>query len=194
MTQMMSLPAHSGPFGDLLGQRRNEIASRAGFTAFASTQQVVNVLSLWSPRQCSPLLKQFRVEHKRFRSSPSGACADPERPMTRTLAFALVLFLLTVICGAPLAGTDIPAEHHAARKIVKKVLPAYPDLARQLNIKGTVKLLVTVEPNGIVKSAKDVGGNPAFVAAAMRVIGKWKFEPAPEQTTETVELKFEPSE
>lgn len=114
--------------------------------------------------------------------------------MTRKLAFALVLFLLTVICGALLAGTNIPAEHHSARKIVKKVLPAYPDLARQLSIKGAVKLVVTVEANGSVKSAKAVGGNPAFVEAAMRVIGKWKFEPGPEQTTETLEIKFEPSE
>lgn len=114
--------------------------------------------------------------------------------MTRKLPCALVLFLLTLIGGAPLAGTDLAAEPHSARKIVKKVLPGYPDLARQLNIKGAVKLLVTIEPNGNVKSAKILGGNPAFVAAAMRVIGKWKFEPAPEQTTETVELKFEPSE
>ena len=114
--------------------------------------------------------------------------------MTRKLAHALVLLLLIVTCGAPLGGADVPAEHHSARKIVKKVLPAYPDLARQLNIKGTVKLLVTVEAGGKVKSAKVVGGNPAFIAAAMDVIGKWKFEPTSEQTTETVEIKFEPSE
>ena len=114
--------------------------------------------------------------------------------MTRKLASCVVLFLLTVICGAPLAGADVPADHHAARKVVKKVLPAYPELARQLGIKGAVRLLVTVEPNGKVKSAKPVGGNPSFVEAAMDVIGKWKFEPASEQTIETVEIKFEPAE
>lgn len=93
-----------------------------------------------------------------------------------------------------LAGTDIPAEHHPTRKVLKKVLPAYPELARQLEIRGAVKLVVTVEPNGKVRSARALGGNPAFVEAAMRVIDKWKFEPTAEQTTETVEIKFEPTE
>lgn len=114
--------------------------------------------------------------------------------MTRKFALLIVLFLLTVICGAPLAGADVPAEHHASRKILKKVLPTYPRLARQLDIRGAVKLLVTVEANGKVKSARAVGGNPTFVEAAMDVIGKWKFEPAAEQTTETVEIKFEPAD
>jgi TonB family protein len=114
--------------------------------------------------------------------------------MTQKVAAYVVLFLLTVICGAPLAGADVPADHHAARKVVKKVLPAYPELARQFGIKGAVKLLVTVETNGKVKSARAVGGNPSFVEAAMDVIGKWKFEPAEEQTTETIEIKFEPAE
>jgi TonB family protein len=114
--------------------------------------------------------------------------------MTRKLACVLLLVLLTAICVAPLAGADAPADHHAARKIVKKVLPAYPELARQLHIKGAVKLLVTVEPNGMVKSAKALGGNPEFVIAAMDVIRKWKFAPAAQQTMETVEIRFEPTE
>ena len=114
--------------------------------------------------------------------------------MTRKLASVLLFFLLTGLCGAPLAGADVPAEHHAARKVVKKVVPLYPQLARKLEIQGTVKLLVTVEASGKVKSAKVVGGNPTFVAAAMDVINKWKFEPAGEQTTETVEIRFQPAD
>ena len=114
--------------------------------------------------------------------------------MTRKIACLLLLLLLTGVCGTPLAGGDIPAEHHSTRKVLKKVLPTYPELARQLNIKGAVKLVVIVEPNGKVRSARALGGNPAFVEAAMRVIDKWKFEPAPDQTTETVEIKFEPAE
>lgn len=114
--------------------------------------------------------------------------------MTRKLTCFVVVCLFTVMCGAPMAAADVPAEHHPARKIVKKVLPAYPALARQLNIRGLVKLLVTVEPNGKVKSAKPVGGNPTFVAAAMGVISEWKFEPAPAQTTEPVEIEFKPAD
>jgi TonB family protein len=114
--------------------------------------------------------------------------------MTRKLICVLLLFLLISICGASLTGADLPAEHHPTRKVLKKVLPGYPDLARQFSIKGAVKLVVIVDPNGKVKSARAVGGNPTFVDAAMRVIDRWKFEPAPDQTTETVEIKFEPAE
>ena len=114
--------------------------------------------------------------------------------MTRNIACLLLLFLLTGICGAPLAGADVPAEHHPSRKVVKKVLPSYPELARQLNIKGAVKLVLIVEPNGKVKSARALGGNPAFVDAAMRVIDKWKFEPAAAPSTENVQIQFEPTE
>jgi TonB family protein len=115
------------------------------------------------------------------------------KTMTRLLISVAVFSLFVGACGAPLAGADVPAEHHAGRKVVRKVLPEYPEVARDLNIKGAVKLLVTVLPNGNVKSARPVGGNPAFVAAAMRVIEKWKFAPSPEQTTEMVEMKFEPA-
>ena len=114
--------------------------------------------------------------------------------MTRKLSSILAVVLLTLVCGNPLAGRDLTAEHHAARKIVKKILPTYPELARQLNITGTVKLQVTVEPNGTVKSARVIGGNPAFVVAAMDVVRKWKFEAAPEQSVEIVEIKFEPAD
>jgi protein TonB len=114
--------------------------------------------------------------------------------MTRKIACLLLLFLLTGVCGAPLAGADVPSEHHSTRKVVKKVLPSYPELARQLNIKGVVRLVLIVEPSGKVKSARAVGGNPAFVEAAMRVIEKWKFEPAAEPSTETVQIQFEPTE
>ena len=113
--------------------------------------------------------------------------------MTRKLARILVLGLLTVLSSAPLTGADVPAEHHAGRKVVKRVLPAYPELARQLQITGAVKLLVMVEPSGKVKSARAMGGNPTFVEAAMAVIGKWKFEPEPQESTENVEIDFKPS-
>ena len=75
---------------------------------------------------------------------------------------------------------------------MKKVLPIYPELARRFNMKGVVKLLVTVAPDGNVRSARPLGGSPAFVSAAMDVINKWKFEPETQQTTQTVEIRFEP--
>jgi hypothetical protein len=39
-----------------------------------------------------------------------------------------------------------------------------------------------------------LGGHPILVNAAMDALKKWKFEPASEETTGTVEFKFRPEE
>jgi len=78
-----------------------------------------------------------------------------------------------------------------ARKVKTKVDPTYPALARRMNIHGTVKLVVVVAPSGNLKDTKVVGGNPILVDAAMDALKKWKFEPANEESTGTVEFKFQ---
>ena len=86
------------------------------------------------------------------------------------------------------------AQGELTRKAKTKVTPAYPDLARRMNITGTVKVLVVVAPNGSLKDTKIVGGNPLLVNAAMDALKKWKFEPADSESTGTVEFKFQPQD
>jgi TonB family protein len=68
----------------------------------------------------------------------------------------------------------------------------YPDLARKMNITGTVKIQVVVAPNGTVKDAKIVGGHPLLAGAALEAVRKWRFEPAAVESTGVVDFKFEP--
>jgi TonB family protein len=56
-----------------------------------------------------------------------------------------------------------------------------------------VKILVTVSPNGSIKEAKLMGGHPLLANAALDAIKQWRFEPAPGETTGTVEFRFDPS-
>lgn len=79
------------------------------------------------------------------------------------------------------------------RKIKTRVAPAYPTLARQMNISGVVKVQVTVAPNGSVKATKVVGGHPLLANAALDALKKWRFEAASEETTGIVEFKFDPN-
>ncbi len=78
------------------------------------------------------------------------------------------------------------------RKVKSKVPPVYPDLARRMNIVGTVKVLVVVTANGSIKDSKVLGGNPVLANAAVDALKKWKFETASEESTGTVEFKFQP--
>ena len=98
-----------------------------------------------------------------------------------------------------LAGTAGPV-HVAAqvqsaeivRRAKTKVQPAYPDLARKMNLTGTVKIEVVVAPNGMVKGARVVGGHPVLANAALDAAKKWRFEPAGSESSGIIDFKFEP--
>ena len=79
-----------------------------------------------------------------------------------------------------------------ARKVLVKTQPAYPTLGRSMHIHGVVRVEALVEPNGSVKSVEVKGGHPILVQAAVTAVGHWKFETAAHETTEPVEIKFDP--
>jgi TonB family protein len=101
------------------------------------------------------------------------------------------LFLAAAFVFAPIQS---PAQDvvEGARKILAKTAPAYPSLARSMNIRGNVKLDVTVAPNGTVKSINIKGGHPILAQAAQKSVYGWKWEPAPRETVELLEIKFNP--
>ncbi len=102
----------------------------------------------------------------------------------------LLVFALhsTLLYAADKATEKVSSE----RKVVQRVAPVYPELARNANIAGTVRLLVMVAPNGSVKSVRAVGGNPVLIKAAQDAVTNWKYAPATEESREPVELHFEP--
>jgi TonB family protein len=81
-------------------------------------------------------------------------------------------------------------EPGAGRKVTRKVVPQYPDVARRWHLAGTVKMTATVAPDGAVKSVKTLGGNAVFVLAAEEAVKQWKYELSPKETTEAVALVF----
>ena len=76
------------------------------------------------------------------------------------------------------------------RKVKTKVTPALPELARRMNITGKVKIEVVIAPDGRVKSSRALGGHPVLVQSCQDAVKEWKFEPAPEETTQVVEFDF----
>ena len=106
------------------------------------------------------------------------------RPWTvKTLAALSVAALLSL----PLA---VSQQAESQRKVISKVVPNYPELARRMHLEDTVKLMVTVAPNGTVKSTEAVGGSPVLVRAAEDTVYKWRWASAPQESRELVELQF----
>jgi TonB family protein len=91
-------------------------------------------------------------------------------------------------------GSQAWSQEELSRRAKVRVAPAYPDLARRMNITGVVKLEVTVAPNGTVKSAKLIGGHPVLANAALDAIRKWRFEAGPDETTGIVDFHFSPNQ
>jgi TonB family protein len=99
---------------------------------------------------------------------------------------------LAVCSGAFTQTNAAQADSHAGRRAINRVTPVYPALARRMHAGGVVKLEVVIRANGSVKSTKVLGGSPVLIQAATDAIRKWRFEAAPEDSTEVIELTFEP--
>lgn len=103
-------------------------------------------------------------------------------------AAALVSLLL---CAAllPQAGMA-QKQDHEERKVLSKVAPVYPDLAKRMHVGGVVRVEVVVGPKGAVKS-RVLGGNPVLIESDSDAVRKWKFETASAHTTEVLQVTFE---
>jgi TonB family protein len=101
-----------------------------------------------------------------------------------------VLVAIAVISLPQLQAQSV-SESPTDRKVSSRVAPAYPELAKRMHIRGIVKIEAVVRPNGVVKSTRVLGGNPVLVEAASDAVKKWKFEPAPGETTQVVQLTFD---
>jgi len=104
---------------------------------------------------------------------------------------AFFLALLSTLIFAPVAKAQ-SADSSGDRKVVRKINPTYPAIARTLALSGSVKLEVTVTSNGSVKSIQVLGGSPVLAEAAESAVHDWKWEKGDHETTERVEVRFNP--
>jgi TonB family protein len=94
-----------------------------------------------------------------------------------------------ILALALLMGTTVQSAF-AERAIKSKATPVFPELAKRMNVNGVVKVELTVNPNGSVKSAKAIGGHPLLIEAAVSAAKQFKYEASTEETKELVEFKF----
>lgn len=82
-------------------------------------------------------------------------------------------------------------------KILRKVIPVYPELAKRARVEFAVQLEVNVDEEGNVISVKVLKGHPLLDQAAVDAVKQWKYsptllngEPVPVVATVTVEFKL----
>jgi protein TonB len=82
-----------------------------------------------------------------------------------------------------------------APKLLNKVAPAYPELARTARVGGVVILEAVVGTNGHVQSVRVLRGHPLLDPAAMEAVRAWRYQPlllngVPTEFELTVTLMF----
>jgi len=112
------------------------------------------------------------------------------KALVRQGVVGALLLAAVVCCLVPLHS--VSQEASTKRKLLDHSAPAYPALARNLAIEGIVKLDALVAPDGTIKSMEVKGGHPVLAQAALNTVRNWRWEPAPRETHEILEIKFAP--
>ena len=72
----------------------------------------------------------------------------------------------------------IPVEGHVmARKLLHRVEPEYPLVAKVAGVEGLVVMRVLIDESGAMQEATVVQGHPALRAAAVESLKNWRWEP-----------------
>ena len=88
-----------------------------------------------------------------------------------------------VVGGLPSEAPPPPAKvvriggQIAQPKIIRKVEPVYPDLAKASRVSALLILEAEVDVRGYVKAVKVLRGHPLFDDAALEALKQWRYQP-----------------
>ncbi|HTZ99739.1 MAG TPA: TonB family protein [Candidatus Aquilonibacter sp.] len=101
----------------------------------------------------------------------------------------------------PPADANEPSPARAASGLQRGALiyhvdPVYPEIARNEEVQGTVKLGVTIDETGAVREVVAVSGPTPLVEAARNAVRRWRYTPSlldgkPVETQEQVSVVFQ---
>ena len=95
---------------------------------------------------------------------------------------------------APSGPVRVPSSVQLA-KLVKQVIPAYPEIAKMARVSGTVQLLGTISKDGTIRNLQVISGNPLLVPAAVDAVRQWIYRPTllsgePVEVIAPIEVRF----
>jgi TonB family protein len=100
-------------------------------------------------------------------------------------------------------ATLLPAQQPPLRvlseikeqRLIYRVRPVYPKLAKQARVQGTVKVAALINESGSVERLKLISGHPFLVRAAFDAVKQWRYRPTtfngvPVRVVTTISLTF----
>jgi periplasmic protein TonB len=82
-----------------------------------------------------------------------------------------------------------------AAKLIRRVIPIYPQLAKQARISGAVHLVGVIGKDGAIQNLQVVSGHPLLVNAAVEAVRQWLYRPTllsgePVEVIAPIEVNF----
>ena len=82
-----------------------------------------------------------------------------------------------------------------AASLISQTKPAYPPLARQARIQGTVVLHAIIDKQGNVSELQVISGHPLLVQSAIEAVKQWRYKPTqlngePVEVDTTIQVTF----
>ncbi|GAC1620718.1 MAG: hypothetical protein NVS9B13_11290 [Candidatus Acidiferrum sp.] len=102
------------------------------------------------------LLSYKRVSDKPVANPPAPATLPTPAPISNRLALE----------------SDVELA-----KIIERVEPVYPPLARQAHVQGKVRLHAIIAKDGSVEELEVISGQPLLIKPAMDAVRKWRYAP-----------------
>ena len=102
------------------------------------------------------------------------------RSQLRGQAIAVLLGVCVLAYAVPALAQDRPVRikpSEANGAVVNKVPPKYPEMAKRMNLSGTVELDAVISREGKVESVRVLKGNPLLTGSARMALKKWRFKP-----------------
>lgn len=92
----------------------------------------------------------------------------------------------------PTMASSSPPQTEGPRRLERSAPPEYPDIAKRMNLTGTVQVQAMVKPDGTVKEVRVLGGHPLLAEALAHAVMKWTYQRTPRESVEVVKFSFGP--
>jgi len=123
----------------------------------------------------------------------SGSSAGPAGPQGTVSSIGIFTTSTPAVIAPPPRPPDPPspppvpniqrvapirvASTVQASRLIRKVDPSYPQLARIAHLEGTVMAEARITASGTIDSLRIISGNPLFFQSVIDAVRQWRYEP-----------------
>jgi periplasmic protein TonB len=147
-----------------------------------------------APARTTTAARPFHAPHHVPAMILESASIDAEPPAAASGFDSTRMSLGVPSTVAPVLHVDAPVVAHAqtpralekpipvggdvqAAKLIRKVVPGYPALARQARVSGIVRLVGIVATDGTVRNLQLISGHALLTQAALDAVKQWIYQP-----------------